>query len=56
MMYCFDLIYKRRLQRGEAMKRKSSHPLGSKRAASLLRSLEPYWMKRVTCSMDSPKL
>ena len=41
MMYCFDLIQKRRLQRGETAKRKSSHPLGSERAASLLRSLEP---------------
>jgi hypothetical protein len=41
MMYCFDLIQKRRIQRGEAAKRKSSHPSGSERTASLLRSLEP---------------
>jgi hypothetical protein len=41
MMYRFDLIQKRRIQRGEAAKRKSSYPLGSERAASLLRSLEP---------------
>jgi hypothetical protein len=40
MMYCFDLIQKRRIQRGEPVRRKSSHPLGSERAASLLRSLE----------------
>jgi hypothetical protein len=41
MMHCFDLITKRRLQRGEAIRLKSSHPLGAERAESLRRGLEP---------------
>jgi hypothetical protein len=41
MMHSFDLILKRRIQRGERLKTKTGHPLGVERAEALLSSLRP---------------
>lgn len=41
MMYAFDLIIKRRIQRGERVRTGRSHPLGAERAQVLRANLQP---------------